>query len=286
MPLGSVPSVIDLHTHSTCSDGSEPPARVVELAAATGCTALALTDHDGGFGLAAAKERAEALGIRFVPGCEVSCTFEAKSLHLLCYFVDERSPTIGTLLRDVREDRTERNRALSERLGEIGLPISLAEATAEAKGEVVGRPHFAAVLVRRGKARSIEEAFDRWLGDGRPGYVVRKPLSPRRVIDATHEDGGVVCLAHPFSCESSASRLGELVGKLAAVGLDGLEAYYASYSAVARTELAELAGSHRLVATGGSDFHGTYRRGVRIGVGEGDLDVADAVLEDLESRRR
>lgn len=277
--------MIDLHTHSTCSDGSAPPASVVDLAREAGCRAISLTDHDGCFGLAAAKERADAIGIRFVPGCEVSCSFETYSLHLLCYFVDDHSPALDALLRDVRQDRDDRNRALAGRLETLGLPASLDEATAEAKGEVVGRPHFAAVLVRRGRARSIDEAFDLWLGDGRPAYVARKPLPPTRVIDATHEDGGVVCLAHPLSNEPTLERLAALVGDLARMELDGLEAYYASYDRRARTQLAELARSHDLVATGGSDFHGSYKPGVRVGVGRGDLDVPDMVLDDLEARR-
>jgi 3',5'-nucleoside bisphosphate phosphatase len=278
--------VIDLHTHSTCSDGSEEPARVIDLAAEAGCRAIALTDHDGVFGLAPARARAEALGIGFVPGCEVSSTRGRNALHLLCYFVDDRSETLGELLREVRNDRDERNRALAERLDAIGLPVSLDDASAEAKGEVVGRPHFAAVLVRRGEARSIDEAFDRWLGDGRPAYVPRRPLSPQRVVEAAHADGGVVSLAHPLANESTIERLGELVEELASVGLDGLEANYAGYGPTTRAQLTELASSERLVATGGSDFHGTYRPGIRVGVGRGDLDVADRVLDELEARRR
>jgi 3',5'-nucleoside bisphosphate phosphatase len=277
--------VIDLHTHSACSDGSEPPERVVDLAFEAGCSALALTDHDGCLGLGAAKKRADAAGIRFVPGCEVSCTFHTRSLHLLCYFIDDHSSALDAVLREARNDRDERNRALAERLEELGLAVSLDEATAEAKGEVVGRPHFAAVLVRRRKARSIDDAFDRWLGEGRPAYIPRKPLSPMRVIEAAHEDGGVVCLAHPLSSESTAERLGELVGTLASMGLDGFEAYYASYDASTRDELARLAHSQHLVATGGSDFHGAYRPGVMVGVGKGDLSVGESVLDELEARR-
>jgi 3',5'-nucleoside bisphosphate phosphatase len=278
--------MIDLHAHSTCSDGSEPPESVVDLAVEAACSAIALTDHDECFGLAAARARAATVGIRFVPGCEVSCTLDADPLHLLCYFIDDQSSTFGALLRGVRHDRDERNRALAKRLAALGLPVSLEDATAQAKGRVVGRPHFAAVLVRGGMAASIEDAFDRWLGEDRPAYVARKPLPPRRVIAAAHDDGGLVALAHPLSHASTTAKLDRLVGQLASDGLDGLEAYYTSYDRATREELARLAGSKHLVATGGSDFHGAYRPGVRVGIGRGDLHVADAVLEELDARRR
>jgi 3',5'-nucleoside bisphosphate phosphatase len=277
--------MLDLHTHSTCSDGSETPDRVVELASEAGCSAVALTDHDGCFGLAMARARAGEIGIRFVPGCEVSCRHNGTSLHLLCYFVDEDSPTINALLEKIRGDRALRNAAIAARLRELGYGLSLADVAAEAKGDVVGRPHFAAVLMRLGAANSIEDAFDRILGEGRPGYVARAPLSPGDVIDAASADGGVACLAHPFASEPSIGRLSGLVDDLQGAGLVGLEAWYASYDPPRRMLLAELARTKGLVATGGSDFHGAYRPGVTIGIGEGDLEVADGVLDELARRR-
>lgn len=277
--------MIDLHTHSTCSDGSESPEHVIELAAAAGCSAAALTDHDGCFGLSRAGARAAEIGIRFVPGCEVSCRQNGTSLHLLCYFVDASSPTINHLLERIRRDRAERNAALTARLSELGYGLSFADVAAEAKGDVVGRPHFAAVLVRLGAANSIEDAFDRILGDGRPGYVPRAPLSPRDVIAATSADGGVVSLAHPLASEAVISRLSDFLGELREAGLVGLEAWYASYDLPTRTTLAELARAKDLVATGGSDFHGAYRPGVTVGIGEGDLEVADSILDELDRRR-
>lgn len=277
--------MIDLHTHSTCSDGSETPARLVELAAEAGCHALALTDHDGFFGLTAARQAARSAGVRFVPGCEVSCRDGSNPLHLLCYFVDEDSETLGGILREARADRAERNLAIADRLQELGYPVDLAAAGAEAGGNVIGRPHFAAALVRVGAARSIEDAFERILGNGRPGYVARRPLPPGRVIDATSADGGVVSLAHPLFRGADDNFLVGLVDRLASIGLTGLEAYYASYDVRQRAGLADLALTKGLVPTGGSDFHGDYRPGVRVGVGHGDLVVADQLLDDLEDRR-
>lgn len=206
-------------------------------------------------------------------------------MHLLCYFVDELSSTFAALLRVVRDDRNARNLALAARLRELGLPVSLDDAAAEAKGQVVGRPHFAAALVRLGRALSIEDAFDRWLGDGRPAYVPREPLPPERVIEAAHDDRGLVVLAHPFSNASTTAQLATLIGELASMGLDGVEAHYASYDPSTRNELARIARSEHLVATGGSDFHGSYRPGVHVGTGRGDLNVSDAALGELEARR-
>ncbi len=166
------------------------------------------------------------------------------------------------------------------------MPVSLDDAIAEAKGRVVGRPHFAAALVRLQRAPTIEEAFERWLGDGRPAYIPRRPLPPKRVIEAAHEDGGVVAVAHPLSAASTTAQLGTLIGELASMGLDGVEAHYPSYDPWTRDQLARIARSEHLVATGGSDFHGSFRPGVRVGTGRGDLNVSDVALEELEARRR
>ncbi len=280
----SLGRVIDLHLHSTCSDGSERPEHVVELAARAGCRAIALTDHDGLAGCAAARRRAGELGIVFVDGCEVSCTDAVGTIHLLVYFVDERSGFDAFLSR-LREDRARRNGDLLERLGAIGMPIEEAELTAAASGGLVGRPHFAAVLVARGWASSVTDAFDRFLGDGGPAFVPRDPVLPASVIAAATASGGVVAFAHPKSTGLDHRELERYVGTLSDLGLVGLEATYGRYDAATRGSLHRLARQFGLVPTGGSDFHGSSKPDLRVGVGRGDLRVPDDVLDELVARR-
>jgi len=278
--------VIDLHSHSTCSDGSDSPARVMELAAAAGLGAVALTDHDNVAGLEEAAQRARELGLEFVPGCEVSCAFEPGGMHLLCYFVDRAAGAFNDELARLREDRAGRNVRLLARLAELGMPLDADEVAAQAGSEVVGRPHFAAVLVRRGHAESIEDAFDRYLKKGGVAYVARADAEVEEAIRLTVEAGGVAVLAHPHSLELAAPALDQLVEHLAGVGLGGIECLYGRYLPDERAALAALARRYGLVATGGSDFHGAYKPGLMIGSGLGDLAVPDEVLDELRARRR
>ena len=277
--------MIDLHCHSTCSDGSESPEAVVELAAAAGLSAVALTDHDGLAGLADAARRAARLGIEFVSGCEVSCAFEPGSMHVLCYFIDDVPGPLQNALAELRVDRASRNDALVERLAELGIPVNKSEVELEAGSSVIGRPHFAAVLVRHGVVASVEEAFNRYLAKGRPGYVARRDIEVSEVIDKTAGSRGVTVLAHPLSLRLGADELDQLLDELAENGLGGLECEYASYDPPTRDDLRALARRHRLVATGGSDFHGTYKPGLSVGTGRGDLAVPDEALDALAALR-
>jgi hypothetical protein len=287
--------MIDLHTHSTVSDGSEPPARIVELAAAAGCSALALTDHDSLAGLEEAGRVAVELGVRLVPGCEVSCRKPSPppgapriegSVHVLVYFVEAGDGPLQTELVKLREDRAVRNRELAARLEELGTGVTFEDVVAEAGDEAgVGRPHFARALVKAGAAEDIDDAFDRWLADGRPGYVPKARLDPPDVARLAHESGGVAVLAHPLSTGLSFPHLERMVAELAEGGLDGIEAVYASYTPDQRANLRRMATRTGLVATGGSDFHGSFKPGLFVGTGRGDLNVPDEMLEALEARR-
>ncbi|MDP9070803.1 MAG: PHP domain-containing protein [Actinomycetota bacterium] len=277
--------MIDLHTHSTVSDGSDEPGRIPELAAAAGCATVALTDHDRLDGLAEAGARAGELGVELVPGCEISCANAPGTMHLLVYFVEPGDGPLQAELTGLQQGRDDRNVALVERLRELGLPITHEELEAEAGGQGGGRPHAAAVLVANGAAGSVQEAFDRWLAKGRPGYVEKPRLEPARAIELARASGGVAVLAHPLSLELEPAELDSKVGHLAGLGLGGLEALYGRYTSDERRELVALAERHGLAVTGGSDHHGTYKPDLRVGVGRGDLDVPDHLLEGLRARR-
>ncbi|HUZ19512.1 MAG TPA: PHP domain-containing protein [Acidimicrobiales bacterium] len=277
--------MIDLHTHSTFSDGSESPERVVELAAAAGLSTLALTDHDELRGLARAATRADELGVRLVPGCEVSCSFSPGSMHVLCYFVEPGPGPLQEELARLRADREARNRTMAERLARLGLPISYDEVLQEAGGKGVGRPHFAGVLVRKGAASSIQDAFDRYLAKGAPGYVSKARIDVHDVIERAAGSGSLAVVAHPLSLGLEDDELDRTLAGLAEAGLAGLECHYGRYDTPTRTRLVELARRHGLVATGGSDFHGSYKPDLSVGIGTGDLAVPDEVVDELEARR-
>ncbi len=279
--------VIDLHTHSSVSDGTDPPARVVELAVEARCSAVALTDHDSLAGLAAATTRADQLGIRLVPGCEVSCLpFAGGGVHVLVYFVDDDSSPLGEELTALRTDRRRRNVALVARLAELGIAITYEQVVSHAgSDEVVGRPHVAAALVEVGAASSFDDAFDRYLGNGRAAFIPKARLSATDVARLARASGGVAVLAHPLSTGLSGRALARAVGELAEGGFGGLEARYGAYAPRTRRELGALAAQLGLVATGGSDYHGAIKPDLAVGTGRGDLKVPNRTLAELEARR-
>jgi hypothetical protein len=278
--------VLDLHTHSTASDGSDPPERIAELAHAAGCHAVALTDHDRLDGLDAAGRRAAELGVGFVRGCEISCEVPRGTMHVLIYFVEGDGGALGEELRRLQQARDERNERMLERLSsELGLPITAEEIEEEAGGKGIGRPHVAAVLVRKGVVGTIQEAFDVYLAKGKPGYVEKARPYPQDAIRIANQSGAVPVLAHPLSLGLEPDDLEARIRELAGEGLAGIEAIYGRYEPADREGLADLARRHGLVATGGSDHHGTYKPDLHVGVGRGDLNVPDDILEELAARR-
>ncbi len=286
-------AVIDLHTHSRESDGSEPPAAVVERAAAAGCRAVALTDHDTMAGVPEAAATARSAGIELVSGCELSCLGPAPAggaaaggAHVLVYFAEGADGPLHDELVRLRGDRARRNRAMIERLQAAGLPVTWDAVVARAgSAEGVGRPHVAAVLVELGAAHDAQDAFDRWLVPGRPGYVPKARLRPADVAGLALAAGGVAVLAHPLSLGLAPAELDRAVAELAAAGFAGIEAVYARYRPDQRRQLERLARRHGLVPTGGSDAHGAFTPDLAVGVGTGDLDVPDDRLDELAARR-
>lgn len=272
--------MIDLHTHSTVSDGTDPPERVAELAAEAGCKAFALTDHDRLDGVAAAGARAAELGVRLIPGCEISCRWTLGSFHLLVYFVQPGDGPFQDELGELQRLRDERNVRMAEVLG-----LDYGELLAEAGGSGAGRPHAAAILVRQGRATSVADAFDRHLGRGMLGDVGRQRTEPARALELARASGGVAVLAHPLSMGLKRAALHAALAELAELGLGGMEAYYGRYDPEQREALASVATANGLAVTGGSDHHGTYKPDLSVGVGRGDLHVPDDLLPALEARR-
>jgi 3',5'-nucleoside bisphosphate phosphatase len=280
--------VIDLHSHSTMSDGTDTPTEVVRLAGDAGLSALALTDHDTLDHVAEARGAAAGRGLRLVPGCEISCDLGGRapgSMHLLVFFVDDGPGELQDRLLHLQIARNERNVQIVEALNAHGVPITVEAVHAQAGPGSVGRPHIARVLMESGQVGSIQEAFDEWLGKGQPAYFERDRLTPEDAIELTHASEGVCAVAHPGSLGLADGALDALVAELADAGLDGLECEYGAYLPEERASFHELALRHGLAPTGGSDYHGENKPGLSVGVGRGDLRVPDEYLGELESRR-
>lgn len=246
--------MIDLHSHTTASDGELSPTELVAFAVQHGVQALAITDHDTLAGLPEALLAAEGHpGFRLIPGIEITAHLDgARELHLLGHLVDPQAPGLLAHAEHQRVERTERMHRMVEAVCRLGLAVTFEDVLAEAAGGQLGRPHLARALLKAGYVRSMQEAFARYLGDGRPGHVKREVLSPPQAIDLIHAAGGTATLAHPGSSRMHAHD----IERLAAWGLDGIEAHHADHVPSQRDHFLRLADRLGLTGTGGSDFHG------------------------------
>ena len=276
---------IDLHTHTTRSDGSATPQELIELARAKGARAVAITDHDTVAAIVEARDAADRCGIEFVAGIEISAEYSPGTMHILGYCIDERSLVLAEKLNRLKIARETRNPQIAGRLQSLGFDVDYSEVARLAGNEVVGRPHFARVMVQKGYASSIQDAFDRFLKKDAAAYVEKARLTPADSIALIHQAGGVAVLAHPYQLNlSSYKEAEELIGQLAQLGLDGLEAVYSRHDAAQRTRYAEIASRHGLLVTGGSDYHGSYKPDIEIVTGLGDLEVPYELLEAVKAR--
>jgi predicted metal-dependent phosphoesterase TrpH len=276
---------IDLHTHTTYSDGSATPEELVALASAKRARAVAITDHDTVAAVVEARIAAMHFGIEFVAGIEISAEYAPGTMHILGYCIDHESVTLAAKLEELKKARAERNPQIADRLRSLGFDISYDEVVQLARNQVVGRPHFARLMIEKGYVTSIQEAFDRFLKKDAAAYVEKARLSPAESIALIHEAGGVAVLAHPYQLKlPSYEEVDQLVGELAALGLDGIEAVYSRHSVSERASYSEIATRHELLITGGSDYHGSYKPDISIVTGLGDLDVPYELLELLKAR--
>ena len=267
----------DLHVHSTASDGTDPPAEVMRRAARAGLDVVALTDHDTVAGHAEA--RAAAGPVALLPGMELSCRLDGRSLHMLAYLFDADQSELAAELTRIRDDRVLRARAMVDKLAGLGVNVSWGQVAAIAGQAVVGRPHIARAMADSGAIASPREAFTRdWIADGGRAYVGRYALDPVRAIDLVRAAGGVTVLAHPRAGRDTWVT-NEQITRLAAVGLAGLEVFHPDQSEAERARLIALAHDLALVPTGGSDDHGSLT-GYRLG---GETTSAEA-YQDLLSR--
>lgn len=280
---------VDLHAHTNVSDGTLTPAELVNLAAKSGLTALAITDHDHVGALAAARAHAIDKGIEIVPGIELSVEEEGFELHLLGYLFDERDERLLATLDHLRVSRQGRAARIVERLQEMGLDITLEDVSKEvgaAAGQEasIGRPHIARALMAKGLVASVTEAFDIYLANGKPAVVAKEKLTAEQALALVHAAGGVAVLAHPVTIPEAHRET--MVRRLAALGLDGLEVVHSKHGPIEREALAALADELGLIKTGGSDFHGANKPDVLLGTGRGgNVEVGPETLGALKKRK-
>ena len=272
--------------HSTASDGTTPPEDLPALAAEAGLSAIALTDHDTTAGLAGCAEAAAKIGLRFVPGIELSADPGKPSgtMHVLGYGVREPAPDLAAITRQLHAARAERAPRIVDRLRELGVDITMDEVAEQADGASIGRPHIATVLVAKGYVKTVEDAFRRYIGQGGPAYFRKDRVAPADAIDAIHGAGGLAVLAHPIQLRyEDDAELNATVSRRVDAGLDGLEVWRPDHRGDLVAQYAALAARFDLITTGGSDFHG-HRKPNPLGIPRVPTDVLDAI-DETRSRK-
>ncbi len=281
---------IDLHIHSTASDGTHSPIEILEMAAHAGLRAISITDHDTLDGTRTAYKSDIPKGLRFLTGVEISVQAPEKichenSLHILGYGVDPDNAALCKALEKFQDVRRRRIHKIVERLRDIGIGIELEQVMKMAGDGAAGRPHVAEVMVKAGHAGNINDAFDRYLGNGQPAYVGKERMDCRYAFDLISGAGGIPVLAHPYLVAGGQPDcLVELLQRLRPMGLKGIEVYYPKHTPEAVARYLELAAKFELSVTGGTDFHGALIPDIQIGQGGGDLFVPFTLFEDLVSR--
>jgi 3',5'-nucleoside bisphosphate phosphatase len=273
--------LIDLHTHTTASDGKCSPEELVARAAAAGVTTLAVTDHDTLAGCRAAASACARRGLEFVPGIEITAVASDRDVHVLGYFFDLESASLHAFLSEQRQRRVERIREMLERLARQGMPLdadAILQPALVDSGRSVGRPWIARAMVEAGYVRTVAEAFDAWLSRGCPAFVPRVGAGPADVFTRVHDAGGIVSLAHPVLMERD-----EWISEFAAAGLDAIEAFHADHDESDTARYLQRARELNLLVSGGSDYHADDEHG---GGGPGSVSLPPEYYERLKPEAR
>lgn len=277
--------MIDLHTHSTESDGTLTPQELMQLASDSGLSAIALTDHDTVGGLSKAKPIAEKLGIELVPGIELSTDYNGTEVHMLGFYIDDTNPAFLKKLQEFIDSRNLRNEKMAFLLQKEGFSINLADLYHEYPDSVITRAHFARYLVEHNFVKDRDTVFRKYLGDNCRCYVPREKITPFEAIDLIHLGGGLAFFAHPILCHMNHDRLRFFVRDLKAAGLTGMEAVYSMNSPGDERNMKKLAQEFHLLISGGSDFHGENKPYIHLGTGKGNLKIPDSILTDIKAEK-
>lgn len=265
--------LIDLHTHTTVSDGSFSPKEIVELASQKDILYFSITDHDSIDALDQLDEIPS--DIKFITGVEISAEFP-KTLHILGYNFDPDNKELRAALKELQDFRSNRNQKMLQNMEKFGFKITISELEKEAKGEIVGRPHFATLMHKKGYVSSYQEAFDLYLDKGKPLYLNKKRLDPRLAIELIINAGGIPVIAHPYQTKLDDDKLENLIAELKSYGLQGIEAFYSQHTEDQVKQYLEYAEKYDLLITAGSDFHGKNKSHIDLGI-----DVKDKYLKKI-----
>lgn len=276
---------IDLHVHSTASDGSYPPAEVVRQAKAGGLSAIALTDHDTVDGLAAAVAAGARYGVEIIPGVEISAVCPGGTMHIVGLFIEYHDGLLDQRLGVLKQARLDRNPQIIKKLNDLGIKITMARVEEISGGGQVGRPHIARALLESGYVTSIQDAFDKYLGWHRPAYVSKFRFPPDQALAMIREAQGIPVLAHPFTLNLPAPALKTRIIELQALGLAGLEVFYSEHTPEQEALYLKLARELNLLVTGGSDFHGQNKPEVSLGTMPAQRRLTYDLVEALKAWR-
>lgn len=273
---------IDLHTHTTTSDGTFTPSELVAYAAEKGLCAVAVTDHDTTEGIAEALSASEGRELEVIPGIEISSMYDRLEIHIVGLFIDPENTDLLKWLTALRQSRDERNKKMLAALSDMGIEISYDELSEFAAGSIITRAHFAGIMLKKGYITSINEAFDRLIGDRCPAYIPRELPDYKTSINMIRSAGGIAVLAHPLLYKINTKGLEDMVSELAAASLTGIEAYYSTHSPSDTKYIKRLAQQNRLLLSGGSDFHGSNKKNLDLGIGYGTLAVPADLIDTLK----
>jgi 3',5'-nucleoside bisphosphate phosphatase len=277
---------VDLHIHTTASDGVMSPSEIVRYAKAKGLQAIAITDHDTIEGLEEGLLEGERIDFEVIPGIEISAEHSPGSMHLLGFFLDIHHPTLNERLGYLQKARAERNSKIVERLNRLGIELTYEDVLKASGGGQVGRPHFAQVLLEKNYVGSFQEAFERFLKKGAPAYVDKFRFTAKEAIHFINEARGVAVLAHPNTLNMNGySELETLILRLIEEGLKGIEVYYPEHSPLEVARYKTFAERYGLLMTGGTDYHGIEKNGLDIGVGRGSMRLSYSIVEGLKAAR-
>ena len=277
---------IDLHLHTTASDGVLSPSEIVRYAKAKGLQAIAITDHDTIEGCEEGLSEGEKIGFEVIPGIEISAEYSPGSMHILGFFLDIHHPLLNERLEYLQKARAERNPKMVAKLNQLGIEVTYEEVLKASGGGQVGRPHFANVLLEKKYVRNFQEAFDRFLKKGAPAYVDKFRFTSKEALHFIHEARGVAVLAHPNTLGvKKYSELEKLVLQLVDEGLKGIEVYYPEHSAAEVAQYKNLADGYGLLSTGGTDYHGIEKNELDIGVGRGEMKLPYSIVENMKAVR-
>lgn len=276
--------LIDLHTHSTCSDGSMSPRELVRHAAKKGLAAIALSDHDSVSGVKEAMEEGKRVGVEVVPAIELSVQSETET-HILGYYIDIDHPLLRQALDSVMDTRHQRTVNTCNKLIALGFDVSMEEACEIAPSGIIGRAHFARIMMEKGYISSVKEGFDKWLGVGKPAYDGTQALTASQAVRLIKDIGGYAYVAHPHLIRISDEELKAFLIELKGCGLDGIEGYYNEYTPEMQDKFQSLAKELGLKISGGTDFHAKMKPHIEIGIGQGNMKIPYSVLEEMRNDR-